>query len=827
MTFPFVGTHTAAEWTKWRRTNADVTDDGVVVATDPLPGYGAPARLGGALDDIDAVDVAVDGCGTAYVLATDGGVYRYDPRQDRGERLTCVWNPDDGGVPTGIAVDEDTLYVLDAGTGRVQALSVHLLATRWTVDGFADPVGLTTAHGEVYVLDAGDPDASLTSASGRLVRLAPDGTTETVVRLLYNPIDVASDTAGTVYVLGRRPSDDPVVKLFEPSNLTPTGETGATADVRIPASAFTVEGTGTPFVPTCLEAIGPGELVVGVAADAGGEPTLLQFRPGTQTFERLSTLSDGVVALQSGRATDPARDPALYVVDGTDRAVHRLEPVRRTRRNEATGRYDAQVVRRFDAGEVGTEWHRVTTDLELGDSRTQLRLEYAATDDDWQPPAADADPEAPPETVDGIGPAYAARLEDVGVTDLAGLVELSPGRLALVLGTEQHSVSLHDAATLLDRARDALAPGTDVSRLEWHALDRPNPEDALLDDAEGRYLWVRLTLVGSDSTSPRVGRFRAYFPRRSYLRYLPSVYREDRQSAAFLERYLSLFESTYTDVEEEIGSVSRFLDPAGVPSAHLSWLGSWLAVEADDTWSARATRELIARAPELYRKRGTAEGLLAMIRLYLDHPTPADGARQRGVGRDSTAGSDGSTGASVTDIDRVGSTGAEVSMGVGTGGREGSEERTATDHDGAGGDGEPADRAVYLLEHGDLSCIEEPAVATLYSRLISCPSGFLVLLHPDVGDEQARTVERIVDTQQPAHATGRAVHLRSWFMLNGDGTEETDRGFHTYLGVNSRLTSREFRLGEAGLGQDSGLVEREPDGHLELQSRLDHDARIS
>lgn len=826
MTFAFIGTHTAADWTEWRRTNAEVTDDGVVVATDPLPGYGAPDRLGGALAGVDAVDVAVDRCGMAYVLATDGDVYRYDPRQDYGERLACVWNPDDGGEPTGIAVDDDSLYVLDAGTGRVQALSVHLLGTRWIVDGFADPVGLTTAHGEVYVLDAGDPGAPKTTARGRLVRLAPDGTTETVVRLLYNPTDVASDTAGTVYVLGHRPSDDPVIKLFEPSNLTTTGETGATADVRVPAAAFTVEGT--PFTPTCLEAVDPGELVVGIGPDAPGDQTLLRFRPGDRTFEHLPGVSGSAIALQTGRAAHPEGDPSLFVVDGTDGAVHRLDPVRQSRRNDVTGRYDAQLVRRFDSGEWGTEWHRVTAGFELGDSRTQVRLEYAATDDDWQPPPADADPSAPPETIDGIGSAYAARLQDAGVTDLADLVELTPGRLGLVLGTEQHTVSLYTAATLLDRARDALTASTDVSQVEWHDVGRPNPEDALLDDAEGRYLWMRLTLVGSEVTAPRIGQFRAYFPRRSYLRYLPSVYREDRQSAAFLERYLSLFESTFTDIEEEIGSLSQFLDPAGIPSEHLSWLGGWLAVEADDTWSAPATRELIARAPELYKKRGTAEGLLAMIRLYLEHPSSADGASRRTARNGRNSSADGNrlvdvTSASV-DAERAGTAATEVSTGMGAGERTGGEVSESTD--GEGGSGDAARQVVYLLEHGDLSCIDTPRVRELYSRLISCPSGFLVLLHPTVEDEQVRTVDRIVDTQQPAHATGRAVHLRSWFALNGDGTEESDRGFHTYLGVNSRLTSREFRLDEAGLGQDTELVEREPDGHLELQSRLGNDARL-
>lgn len=860
MEFALIGTYTAADWEEWYQTNVEVTEGGIVIATDPLPTYGSSIRIDGDRQRFDAVDVTVDGYGMVYVLATDGDIYRYDPYQELIEQLTCVWDPDDNGEPTAIAVTNDSLYVADGRTGRVQALSIYLLQTRWITDAFENPVGLTTDCGTVYVLDTDTPDAAM-SATGRVVRLGPGGETETVVQGLHNPSDIASDTAGNVYVLGSVSSNDPVIDLFESASLENTDETDTTADIRIPPEAFTINGTGTPLVPSCLEAINVGELVVGVGPEMSGKQTLFRYRPSERAFERLPDFSGSSIALQSGQAARSDQGPPLYVVDGAERTVHRLSPTKQPQRNDTTGQYDAQAVRRFDSGERGTEWHRVTMGLELGPSQTQVRLTYATTDDgdDSLPAGTEAEPAVSLETVNGLGSEYVNRLQEASITDLGELVELTPGELALILGTERHSVSLHTAAELLDQVRSALNSANvsndwrdqavqllastedvsdDVKGITWRDLNHPNPEDALLDDAEGRYLWVKLELIGNETSSPRIESFSAYFPRRSYLRYLPAVYRENERSAAFLERYLSLFESTFVDIEEEIGSVSKFLDPNGIPSEHLLWLGSWLAVEADDTWSAVATRELIVRAPELYKKRGTAEGLLAMLRIYLENTATISSGENQGTadhGREPLTGGSGPTDGreTVSSTSRettIGTAGTEVITGAEV--REGETSKNngeTTGNEGSEGDTIPAGaKSVYLLEHSDLSCIETPALSELYSRLISCPQGFLVLVHPSVDDEHLRTIKRIVDTQQPAHATGQAVHLRPWLMLNGGETDEkTERGFHTYLGINSRLSSREFRVDEAGLGQDTMLVEREAYGHLELQSRLGRDAWIN
>lgn len=145
-----------------------------------------------------------------------------------------------------------------------------------------------------------------------------------------------------------------------------------------------------------------------------------------------------------------------------------------------------------------------------------------------------------------------------------------------------------------------------------------NPKDALIRSPTGRYLWLRIELIGSEQQTPTVKSVRAYFPRRSYLRYLPAVYQEDDRSRDFLERFLSLFETLFGNLEWQIDHVVRYFDPDVVKGDFLRWLASWLAIAVDENWTEEQQRVLIKKAPELYKKRGTREGIEEMIEIFTD-----------------------------------------------------------------------------------------------------------------------------------------------------------------------------------------------------------------
>lgn len=154
-----------------------------------------------------------------------------------------------------------------------------------------------------------------------------------------------------------------------------------------------------------------------------------------------------------------------------------------------------------------------------------------------------------------------------------------------------------------------------------------NPTDALLinqkdnnliESPSGRYLWLKIELIGTQEQSPTIKSIRVYFPRLSYLRYLPATYQEDQISRDFLERFLSLFETSLLGIEWQIDHIARYFDAdsTGGTEEFLRWLATWLAIVAENNWTNRQLRQLVKAAPQLYRQRGTKPGLELLIEIF-------------------------------------------------------------------------------------------------------------------------------------------------------------------------------------------------------------------
>jgi phage tail-like protein len=166
--------------------------------------------------------------------------------------------------------------------------------------------------------------------------------------------------------------------------------------------------------------------------------------------------------------------------------------------------------------------------------------------------------------------------------------------------------------------KDQSLSGTEKKERLAALWSRPiiNPGDALLHGAKGRYLWLKIDFVSSGDKTPVLKKIRIYYPRMSFLSYLPSVYQEDEKSRDFLERYLALYESFFVDMEEKIGGIAQYFDADAVSGPFLKWLATWFAIVVDDSWGEEQLRNLLKRAPELYKRRGTKRAMEDLIEIY-------------------------------------------------------------------------------------------------------------------------------------------------------------------------------------------------------------------
>jgi phage tail-like protein len=143
--------------------------------------------------------------------------------------------------------------------------------------------------------------------------------------------------------------------------------------------------------------------------------------------------------------------------------------------------------------------------------------------------------------------------------------------------------------------------------------------ELLFQRAKGRYMQLKLVFSGNGQRTPRISAMRLYYPRFSYLdNYLPSIYREDEQSAFFVDRFLANFEGFYTVTEDKIAAVQMLFDVRSAPPDALEWLASWFGVALDPAWKDEKRRLFIRHAVEFFQYRGTVRGLRIALRLALD-----------------------------------------------------------------------------------------------------------------------------------------------------------------------------------------------------------------
>jgi phage tail-like protein len=98
------------------------------------------------------------------------------------------------------------------------------------------------------------------------------------------------------------------------------------------------------------------------------------------------------------------------------------------------------------------------------------------------------------------------------------------------------------------------------------------------------------------------------------------MYSDDEQNRWFLERFLSIVQTEWDNLERQIEDFSRYMDPAAVPEgAFLEYLARWLALPLEGDWTDEQKRNLLEIAPEIYPQRGTLKGLRRFLQIYLQN----------------------------------------------------------------------------------------------------------------------------------------------------------------------------------------------------------------
>lgn len=149
--------------------------------------------------------------------------------------------------------------------------------------------------------------------------------------------------------------------------------------------------------------------------------------------------------------------------------------------------------------------------------------------------------------------------------------------------------------------------------------------DCLITSDGGRYLWLQLQLKGNGAATPILESIRIEFPRISLRRYLPAVFGEDANGANFTDRFLSIFDTTFRSIEEQIDEAARLFDPLSTPTRadtrsgadFLGFIASWIGLTIDRHLPPHKRRQVVKRAARLFHLRGTTEGLRRQLLFFL------------------------------------------------------------------------------------------------------------------------------------------------------------------------------------------------------------------
>jgi phage tail-like protein len=143
-------------------------------------------------------------------------------------------------------------------------------------------------------------------------------------------------------------------------------------------------------------------------------------------------------------------------------------------------------------------------------------------------------------------------------------------------------------------------------------------DEFLIQGMSGQYLSLLLKLSSDGFGTPVVNKLRVHYPRESYLTYLPPLYSADEPMRAFLDSFLSVFQTEWEHLEHTAADSTALFDLAAVPSGvAMNYLASWIGLDLEGTWDGEQNRRLLKAVPKIYPVRGTPAALRDYVNVYL------------------------------------------------------------------------------------------------------------------------------------------------------------------------------------------------------------------
>ncbi|WP_157641506.1 phage tail protein [Longispora albida] len=516
-----------------------------------------------------------------------GGGVELTWHEDRVER-TCGPEPaPDWPQPSGLAFDEHCGGLWSSPPAGV------VTGERLCLRGLSKPGALAAGSRQrLYIAETGAGLVTVVDLpSGRVLRKVP---------VCGRPVDITA-ACGRATVLVRRSSGRYCLMVID-------GRRGP-----LP---------GPPLaVPCWHERLDP----IRIAAPRHGGPLYILWRPA-DGGEALVTTPDGAILLEVAGATDIEITPDKTVViarlpgqpflryqqgtgleleplaaPGYDGGAIAARPdgtvaftasgtIGRTAGSAARHVTRGTVVSyRLDSGAYRTRWGRVFVDACLPPG-TALAIRYLTSDADDVP---DPVPYTPPDR--GARPGVVPDGPPLPSALLLG--EAAPGR------------------ALFKRPG-----GSEVPWRQYSPDEGFETYESLAGAEPGRYLWIELTLTGTERVTPRVRGVRIERPGHRLLDALPKSWSRDDGDAQAMYEFLALPDGVLRDLDLRSATRAVLADPHATPQEALSWLAGFAGLVLDRRWPEPARRQLIAEAYTLFRRRGTRAALIRTIGIYLGRP---------------------------------------------------------------------------------------------------------------------------------------------------------------------------------------------------------------